>query len=45
MGLDVLKSYAAKSGDWKSMTQRKLDKDLKHLRDFPKDHKAANVSV
>ncbi|MCC7155138.1 MAG: DUF3396 domain-containing protein [Bryobacterales bacterium] len=38
VGLNALKSYVAKSGNWKPMTKRILEKDLKHLRDFPKDH-------
>lgn len=43
VGLAALKSYAAKSGDWKPMTGRQLDRDLKRLRDFPKDHRAVHV--
>ena len=43
VGLDVLKSYAAKSGIWKPMNKRQLAKDLKHLRDFPKDHEANHI--
>jgi hypothetical protein len=38
VGLDTLKSYAAKSGIWKPMSKRQLDRDLKHLRNFPDDH-------
>jgi hypothetical protein len=43
VGVDMLKSYAAKSGIWKPMSNRQLDKDLKHLRDFPKDHQATHI--
>jgi hypothetical protein len=43
VGLNSLKSYAAKSGIWKPMSKRQLDKDLKHLRDFPKDHEANHI--
>jgi hypothetical protein len=43
VGLQALKSYAAKSGIWKPMSKRQLDKDLKHLRDFPKDHEANHI--
>src|SRR5262249_47412455 len=43
VGLDTLKSYAAKSGMWKSMSKRQLDKDVKHLRDFPNDHAAKHI--
>lgn len=43
VGLDVLKSYPAKSGIWKPMNKRQLDKDLKHLRAFPKDHEASHI--
>jgi hypothetical protein len=43
VGLGTLKSYAAKSGDWKPMTQRQLNRDVKQLRDFPKDHEAIHI--
>jgi hypothetical protein len=43
VGLDVLKSYVANSGDWKPMTKSRLDRDLKHLRNFPKDHIAVEI--
>ncbi|SAK74050.1 hypothetical protein AWB79_04311 [Caballeronia hypogeia] len=43
VGLDSLKSYASRSGVWKPMSKRQLDKDLRHLRDFPKDHIADHI--
>jgi hypothetical protein len=43
VGLNSLKSYVARSGDWKPMTSRILQKHLKHLRDFPQDHVAITI--
>jgi hypothetical protein len=43
VGLSALKSYVAKSGDWRPMMNRILQKDLKHLRDFPQDHIAIRI--
>lgn len=43
VSLDALKSYVAPSGNWKDMTKRQFDKDLKHLRDFPRDHAAIHI--
>lgn len=43
VGLEALVSYAAKSGNWKPMTKRQLNKDLQHLRDFPNDHVAIHI--
>lgn len=43
VGLDTLKSYAAKSGNWKPMTKRQFDRDLKRLREFPEDHEAIHI--
>lgn len=38
VGIDTLKSYASASGDWKDLTSRQINKDLKLLQKFPKDH-------
>ena len=43
VGLDVLQSYAARSGNWKPLTKRQFSKDLEHLRDFPKDHVGVRI--
>jgi hypothetical protein len=43
VGLNTLKSYAARDGDWKPMTKRILNKSLKHLRDFPRSHIAVKI--
>ncbi len=43
VSFDFIKSYVAKSGNWKSMTKRQLNKDLKLLRDFPQDHVAIHI--
>jgi hypothetical protein len=43
VGLSTLQSYAAKSGEWKPMTKRQLDRDMKLLRDFPQDHMAKHI--
>lgn len=43
VGIDSLKTYAARSGLWKPMNKRQLGKDLQHLRDFPKDHLANHI--
>jgi hypothetical protein len=43
VGLDALVSYSAPSGDWKVLTKRQYDKDLRHLRNFPADHIAVTI--
>ena len=43
VGLETLKSYAAKSGNWKAMTKGQLKRDLYHLLDFPQDHVAFEI--
>ena len=43
VGRDSLKSYAAKSGIWKPMTKRQLDRDLKTLRNFPEDYVGVQI--
>ncbi len=43
VGVDMLQTFAAKSGLWKPMTTRQLRKDLRHLRDLPKEHRANHI--
>jgi len=43
VGFESLASYASRSGDYKAITQRTLDSDLKHLRAFPKSHIALTL--
>src|SRR5262245_14523696 len=44
VGLQNLSHYTARSGVWKDMSARQLNKDLKHLRNFPDDHEGAHVN-
>ena len=43
VGIGSLKSYSANSGYWKPLSQRRVNKDLSHLRDFPADHRGAHI--
>lgn len=38
VGADVFKSSPIRSGEWKPMTKKKVARDLKYLRNFPRDH-------
>lgn len=44
VGLQSLSRYTARSGLWKDMSPRQLNKDLKHLRNFPGDHEGAHLN-
>jgi len=37
VGADKLKQYSANNGEWRTLTNRKLEKDLSKLRDYPSD--------
>lgn len=37
VGHDKLKQFSANSGEWRTLTRRKLDNDMSKLRDYPPD--------
>lgn len=37
VGRDKLNQYSANSGDWRTLTAKKLEKDMSKLRDYPSD--------
>lgn len=43
VGLEVLNSYVAKSGNWKPITKLQFNKDLKLLHYFPQDHVSIEI--
>jgi hypothetical protein len=44
VGLETLRSYIGSSGYWKPMARRRLNADLKHLRNFPPDYEGAHIN-
>ncbi len=43
VGLDVLKSYVARTGYPTKMSKRRLNRDLRHLRNFPPAHRGIHI--